>query len=170
MSASMNMYLPYPCSIKLSSALLDLVDKPWLCLCLCVSGKRVLLVDFHSLHTAAGGNSRDDHSSDLRGLFRDADMNDAIIFFDECEAIFAQRERGGDRMLNSLLTEMERHEGIIMLATNRPLDLDEAMHRRITCVSEFHAPDHTQRRAIWKLASERLPVTDNIDWDRIALR
>ncbi|CAK9229367.1 unnamed protein product [Sphagnum troendelagicum] len=133
-------------------------------------GKRVLLVDFHSLHTAAGGNSRDDHSSDLRGLFRDADMNDAIIFFDECEAIFAQRERGGDRMLNSLLTEMERHEGIIMLATNRPLDLDEAMHRRITCVSEFHAPDHTQRRAIWKLASERLPVTDNIDWDRIALR
>jgi SpoVK/Ycf46/Vps4 family AAA+-type ATPase len=43
-----------------------------------------------------------------------------------------QRERGGDRMLNSLLTEMERHEGIIMLATNRPLDLDEAMHRRIT--------------------------------------
>jgi hypothetical protein len=90
MSASMNMYLPYPCSSKLSSALLDLVDKPWLYLCLCVSGKRVLLVDFHSLHTAAGGNSRDDHSSDLRGLFRDADMNDAIIFFDECEAIFAQ--------------------------------------------------------------------------------
>lgn len=56
----------------------------------CVAGKRVLLVDFHSLHTASGGSSRDDHSSDLRGLFRDADMNDAIIFFDECEAIFAQ--------------------------------------------------------------------------------
>ncbi|CAK9251150.1 unnamed protein product, partial [Sphagnum jensenii] len=132
--------------------------------------KRVLLVDFHSLHTASGGSSRDDHSSDLRGLFRDADMNDAIIFFDECEAIFAQRERGGDRMLNSLLTEMERHEGIIMLATNRPLDLDEAMHRRITCVSEFHAPDHTQRRKIWQLASVRLPVTESIDWDKIALR
>jgi hypothetical protein len=55
-----------------------------------VAGKRVLLVDFHSLHTVSGGSSRDDHSSDLRGLFRDADMNDAIIFFDECEAIFAQ--------------------------------------------------------------------------------
>ncbi|KAL3696624.1 hypothetical protein R1sor_010700 [Riccia sorocarpa] len=133
-------------------------------------GKRVLMVDFHSLHSASSGSSRDDHSADLRGLFRDADMNDAIIFFDECEAIFAQRERGGDRMLNSLLTEMERHEGIIMLATNRPLDLDEAMHRRITCVSEFHPPDHTQRRAIWKLASERLPVEENIDWERISLR
>eukprot|EP00246_Nothoceros_aenigmaticus_P015199 TRINITY_DN6205_c0_g1_i3.p1 TRINITY_DN6205_c0_g1~~TRINITY_DN6205_c0_g1_i3.p1 ORF type:complete len:1045 (-),score=220.48 TRINITY_DN6205_c0_g1_i3:28-2925(-) len=133
-------------------------------------GKRVLLVDFHSLHTAAGGSSRDDHTADLRGLFRDADMNDAIIFFDECEAIFAQRERGGDRLLNALLTEMERHEGIIMLATNRPLDLDEAMHRRVTCVSEFHPPDHTQRREIWKLSSERLPVADDIDWEKIALR
>ncbi|CAM6102058.1 unnamed protein product [Calypogeia fissa] len=133
-------------------------------------GKRVLLVDFHSLHAASGGSSRDDHAADLRSLFRDADMNDAIIFFDECEAIFAQRERGGDRILNSLLTEMERHEGIIMLATNRPLDLDEAMHRRITCVSEFHPPDHTQRRTIWRLASEHLPVVDNVDWDKIALR
>ncbi|GLJ32583.1 hypothetical protein SUGI_0655660 [Cryptomeria japonica] len=133
-------------------------------------GKRVLLVDFHSLQSVCGGNSRDDHSADLRGLFRDADMNDAIIFFDECEAIFAQRERGGDKLLNTLLTEMERYEGIIMLATNRPLDLDEAMHRRITCVSEFHQPDHTQRYKIWKLASERLPVAENIDWEKISLR
>ncbi|KAH9323474.1 hypothetical protein KI387_018113, partial [Taxus chinensis] len=133
-------------------------------------GKRVLLVDFHSLQSVCGGNSRDDHSADLRGLFRDADMNDAIIFFDECEAIFAQRERGGDKLLNTLLTEMERYEGIIMLATNRPLDLDEAMHRRITCVSEFHPPDHTQRYKIWKLASERLPVAENIDWEKISLR
>ncbi|CAM6093219.1 unnamed protein product [Calypogeia fissa] len=134
-------------------------------------GKRVLLVDFQSLHKGSGGSrTGDDQSADLRGLFRDAEMNDAIIFFDECESIFAKRERGGDKLLSSLLTEMERHEGIIMLATNRPLDLDEAMHRRITCVSEFSPPDHTQRRAIWKLASERLPVADEVNWDEIALR
>jgi SpoVK/Ycf46/Vps4 family AAA+-type ATPase len=53
------------------------------------------------------------------------------LFFDECEAIFAKRKGGGDRLLNTLLTEMERYEGIIMMATNRPLDLDEAMHMRI---------------------------------------
>ncbi|KAJ7523017.1 hypothetical protein O6H91_18G034900 [Diphasiastrum complanatum] len=133
-------------------------------------GKRVLLVDFHSLHSITGASSRDDHSADVRGLFRDADMNDAIVFFDECEAIFAQRDRGSDRLLATLLTEMERHEGIIMLATNRPLDLDEAMHRRITCVSEFHLPDHTQRHNIWMVASQRLPVSKQIDWNRIALR
>ena len=51
-------------------------------------GKRVLLVDFHSLESVFGGSKHDDHSVDLRRLFRDVDMNDAIIFFDECEALF----------------------------------------------------------------------------------
>eukprot|EP00897_Mesotaenium_endlicherianum_P001050 jgi/Mesen1/10946/ME000096S10524 len=133
-------------------------------------GKRVLMVDFQSLYSSSAGSRSEDQSNDLRGLFRDADMNDAIIFFDECEAIFAQRERGGDRMLNALLTEMERYEGIIMLATNRPLDLDEAMHRRITYVSEFRAPDHRQRRQIWRVASEKLPTAPAIDWHELALR
>jgi hypothetical protein len=57
-----------------------------------LSGKRVLLVDFHSLQSVSGGSKHEDHSADLCGLFRDADMNDAIIFFDECEAIFAKVE------------------------------------------------------------------------------
>eukprot|EP00850_Spirogloea_muscicola_P001405 SM000005S17202 [mRNA] locus=s5:714075:723832:- [translate_table: standard] len=135
-------------------------------------GKRVLLVDFQSLYSpGAGLRSRDeDQSSNLRGLFREAEMNDAVLFFDECEAIFAQREKGGDAILSSLLTEIEKHEGIIMLATNRPLDLDEAMHRRIMCVSEFRPPDHIQRRKIWKLVTARLPLSVDIDWDLIALR
>lgn len=50
----------------------------------------MLLVDFQSLHKGSGSRSGDDQSADLRGLFRDADMNDAIIFFDECESIFAK--------------------------------------------------------------------------------
>ena len=34
---------------------------------------------------------------------------------------------GGDRLLNSLLSEIERHEGMVFLATNRPFDLDEGL-------------------------------------------
>ncbi len=52
------------------------------------------------------------------------------------------------RMLNTLLTEIEKHEGIVFLATNRPYELDEAMHRRINCVVEFRAPDLLMRRMI----------------------
>jgi SpoVK/Ycf46/Vps4 family AAA+-type ATPase len=73
-----------------------------------------------------------------------------IEIIDVCNPVILCRDRGGDRLLNSLLTEIEKHEGfltfirfpkqpkyicvgIVFLATNRPYDLDEAMHRRITC-------------------------------------
>ena len=52
--------------------------------------------------------------------------------------------------MNALLTEIERHEGIVFLATNRPHDLDEAMHRRITCVVQFTSPDYNMRLRIWE--------------------
>ena len=111
-------------------------------------GKKVLLVDFASL---SGKRSEgNDMEADLRGLFREAQMSNAVLFFDECEAVFKNRNQGGDRLLNSLLTEIERHEGIVFLATNRPYELDEAMHRRITCVLEYRSPDHLMRRQIWE--------------------
>lgn len=36
------------------------------------------------------------------------------------------------------------------MATNRPYDLDEAMHRRIMIAIEFRQPDHLLRKAIWE--------------------
>ena len=110
-------------------------------------GKKVLLVDFGSLSGRKDGTEAD---ADLRGLFREAHMNNAILFFDECENVFRSRNQGGDRLLNSLLTEIERHEGIVFLATNRPYELDEAMHRRITAVIEYRPPDHAMRTKIWE--------------------
>ncbi|CEG40076.1 aaa domain containing protein [Plasmopara halstedii] len=132
--------------------------------------KRVLLVDFPSLQGKRHEGMETD--ADLRGLFREADMSNAVLFFDECENIFRQRDSGGDRLLNALLTEIERYEGIVFLATNRPYDLDEAMHRRITAVFEFKAPDHIQRRKIWDVLLMRgsLKTEDGIDWDAIALK
>jgi SpoVK/Ycf46/Vps4 family AAA+-type ATPase len=44
---------------------------------------------------------------------------------------------------------MEKHEGIVFLATNRAYDLDEAMHRRITMVIEYSLPDKYRRKVIW---------------------
>uniref|UniRef100_K3WDU6 AAA+ ATPase domain-containing protein n=1 Tax=Globisporangium ultimum (strain ATCC 200006 / CBS 805.95 / DAOM BR144) TaxID=431595 RepID=K3WDU6_GLOUD len=131
--------------------------------------KRVLLVDFPSLQGKRQEGVETD--ADLRGLFREAEMSNAVLFFDECETIFKQRDMGGDRLLNALLTEIERYEGIVFLATNRPFDLDEAMHRRITAVFEFKAPDHIQRRKIWKvLINNHLKTSDDIDWDAISLK
>lgn len=110
-------------------------------------GKKVLMVDFNSLLNKKDGEAE----VDLKGLFRESKMNNAVLFFDECETIFRSRNHGSDRMLNSLLTEIERHEGIVFMATNRPYEIDEAMHRRITMVLEYREPDSLMRKMIWDI-------------------
>jgi hypothetical protein len=99
-------------------------------------------------------------------------MNNAVLFFDECEAIFGSRSGGGDRSINVLLTEIERHEGIVFMATNRPYTLDEAMHRRITAVVEYRPPDFNMRYLIWEslLKSGKLMLAPNVDIAAIAAK
>ena len=48
------------------------------------------------------------------------------------------------------------------MATNRPFDLDEAMHRRITIALEFRQPDHLLRKAIWE---SHIPAEMKMDKD-----
>lgn len=90
--------------------------------------KKMLLVNFPMLN-ASNGDKKSGQT--IRSLFREAELNDAVIFFDECESLFAKRTSGNNsNKLTTLLIEIERFEGIIFMATNRPFDLDEAM-----CVS-----------------------------------
>ena len=65
-------------------------------------------------------------------------------------------------------TSHNRHDGLIILATNCPYDLDEAMHRRIMLAIEFRQPDHLLRKAIWKChIPEQMKVADDIDMVRV---
>lgn len=45
--------------------------------------------------------------------------------FDECESIFQSRNISPSSGVQQILTELERHDGIVILCTNRPYDLDE---------------------------------------------
>jgi SpoVK/Ycf46/Vps4 family AAA+-type ATPase len=142
--------------------------------------KKVLLVDFSALLGRGGFDSQSATEIDLRGLFREASMNNALIFFDECENIFRARSLGNDRMLNTMLTEIERHSGIVFLATNLAYELDEAMHRRITCIIEYRLPDATMRKQIWMNllssssanddTSSRYRLAEDVDLDVIAMK
>lgn len=129
-------------------------------------GKRVLQVDFQSLRGKHAANG-DDVDADLRGLFREAEMADAICLFDECEALFRSRDisGGGDRLLRAMLQEIERYPGIVFLASNRPAEMDEALHRRISTVIEYRSPKAKERRAIWAKLSKSLKTAPDIDWD-----
>eukprot|EP00040_Diaphanoeca_grandis_P018681 m.98246 g.98246 ORF g.98246 m.98246 type:complete len:1081 (+) comp27046_c0_seq1:117-3359(+) len=129
---------------------------------------KVLLVNFNSMVEAQSSK----RGSSLQSLFREADIHNAVLFFDECESLFAQRGRGGSAQLTELLTEIERHHGIIFLATNRPYDLDEAMHRRITSSFEFRPPNHIEREKIWQIhtSSAGVPLAGKVDFHDIAIR
>lgn len=83
--------------------------------------KKVLLVDFNSLVNKKDSQQAD-IEIDLKGLFRESKLSNALLFFDECEHIFKNRNYGTDRIINSLLIEIEKHEGVVFLATNRYVD------------------------------------------------
>ncbi|KAL6050677.1 AAA domain-containing protein [Balamuthia mandrillaris] len=126
-------------------------------------GKKILLINYTSL----GGNRADEV---IKFIFREAKLTDSILFFDECEQIFLSRDKGGTD-INLLLTEIERHDGLIIMATNRAFDLDEAMHRRITLAIEFRQPDPIMRQKIWKAhIPQAMKLADDIDWKLLALK
>ncbi|KAJ5071028.1 atpase [Anaeramoeba ignava] len=116
--------------------------------------KKIMLVNFPTLGQSEAGEN-------IKYIFREAKIYQALLFFDECEALFESREHG-KYDVNLLLTEIERFDGIIILATNRAFDLDEGMHRRITIAAEFTKPDALLREKIWRT---HLPPSLSLDKD-----
>ena len=81
----------------------------------------------------------------------------AILFFDEADALFGKRTEvsdAHDRYANIetsyLLQKMEEYEGIVVLATNLRQNIDDAFTRRIRFIVEFPFPEADDRRRIWQ--------------------
>lgn len=93
----------------------------------------------------------------LNRVFAEAEDANAIIFFDEGEAIFGQRgsktETGQDRWanmeVNYLLQRVEEYTGVVIIASNLRQNIDEAFMRRIHVVVEFPFPEADARHRIW---------------------
>ncbi len=106
----------------------------------------------------------------LPGLFREARLQNAVLFFDECEILFMDRS-GGSALTTLLLTELERFEGVAVFATNLPQVLDEAFQRRVLVRVSFPEPDASSRAEIWrKLTPPRAPMSDDVDYDALGAR
>jgi MoxR-like ATPase len=95
----------------------------------------------------------------LKRLFDAGDVADAILFFDEADAVFGKRmdvrdahDRYANLEVSYLLARMERFKGLAILATNRRKDLDEAFLRRLRAVVELPLPESAQRAQIWRSA------------------
>jgi SpoVK/Ycf46/Vps4 family AAA+-type ATPase len=104
----------------------------------------------------------------LKRIFDEAEHSDAILFFDEADALFGERSEvsdSHDRYANIevsyLLQRMEEHDGVVILTTNFAENIDDAFRRRITLTVEFPRPEFDSRYAIWRSAfPSETPVGD----------
>ncbi|MFM7203924.1 MAG: ATP-binding protein [Myxococcota bacterium] len=114
----------------------------------------------------------------LEKIFREAQSSQAILLFDEADALFGKRgkvENANDRHSNVevsfLLQRFEVHDGVVILTTNFPTVIDTAFARRMHFMIEFESPDEPTRRILWqKQLVPSLPKSNDIDIPWLAQR
>lgn len=114
----------------------------------------------------------------IREIFRKARAAaPSIIFFDEIDALSAARghgETGGDRVLTSLLNEMDGIEALnnvtILAATNIPDQIDPALMRpgRLDRIIYVCPPDFAARKQILQIQFKNMSVDADVDVDKLA--
>jgi SpoVK/Ycf46/Vps4 family AAA+-type ATPase len=109
----------------------------------------------------------------LKKIFGEAEIGNAILFFDEADALFGKRseindshDRYANIEVNYLLQQMEEHEGIIILASNYKKNLDDAFIRRLQFAVEFPIPDEAARKEIWiGMFPENARLGEDVDFN-----
>ena len=112
----------------------------------------------------------------LDRIFGAAEGSNAILFFDEADALFGKRSEVGDshdRYANIevayLLQKMEGYPGAVILATNFRRNIDDAFVRRLDFVIDFPFPEAEDRQRIWDcVLPEEAPRADDVDLDFLA--
>jgi hypothetical protein len=112
----------------------------------------------------------------LARVFDEAAACNAMLFFDEADALFGRRTEvtdAHDRYANIetgyLLQRIEQHPGVVLLATNLRQNLDDAFTRRLRFLVDFPFPDEADRQRIWRAhVPARAPIGDDVDFAYLA--
>ncbi|HTJ46384.1 MAG TPA: ATP-binding protein [Kofleriaceae bacterium] len=95
-------------------------------------------------------------SQNLARVLGAARHTDAVVFFDEADALFGRRTEmhdAHDRYANAetdyLLQALDAWPGVALLATNKRGNIDPAFVRRMRMILEFPRADAAERRRIW---------------------
>jgi hypothetical protein len=112
----------------------------------------------------------------LQAAFRQAEDSQALLFFDEADALFGKRGQvkdGMDRYANLevgfLLQRLEESDALVILASNLKENIDKAFTRRFHYIINFPRPEAAERARIWRLAfPPTAPVAAEVDIDAVA--
>ncbi|KAK6435996.1 hypothetical protein LTR95_007817 [Oleoguttula sp. CCFEE 5521] len=107
-------------------------------------------------------------------------LSPCIVFIDEADAIFGSRDGGGGgnrnthrEIINQFLREwdgMSEHGVFMMVASNRPFDLDDAVLRRLPRRVLVDLPRKEDREAILKIHLKGEQLADDVDLTALAER
>jgi SpoVK/Ycf46/Vps4 family AAA+-type ATPase len=93
----------------------------------------------------------------LSRIFDEAETSNAILFFDEADALFGKRtevrdahDRHANIEISYLLQRMEEYEGVVIMTTNLRKNMDDAFMRRMHFAVEFPFPNELYRQRIWR--------------------
>ncbi len=112
----------------------------------------------------------------LERIFTEAQESDAILFFDEADALFGKRSEtkdAHDRYANIevayLLQRTEEYNGLVILASNIKKNMDEAFIRRLHFIIDFPFPEEPERLEIWRRTfPPEAPRSDDLDLEFLA--
>jgi SpoVK/Ycf46/Vps4 family AAA+-type ATPase len=137
-------------------------------------GKQLLVVNYAAVESMWAGET----SKNVAAVFRTAGETDAVLFFDEADAIAARRtagakqamEREANTVVNVLLRELETFNGVIIFATNLAANFDPAFERRIRTHVLFEMPGVEERERIWQVQLHPLhtPLSADVDFAALA--
>ena len=104
-------------------------------------------------------------------IFREAKKCNVVLFFDECDTLFAKRsDDGGSNQASNnnktalLLQEVEAYDGVSVLATNYKHNIDPAFFRRMKYIVEFQFPDADTREMLWRTTIPKTtPLGEDVD-------
>ena len=135
--------------------------------------KRLLVVRYSEMESLWAGET----GKNVASVFRAAAEQDAVLFFDEADAIAGRRfasvtqgyQREANTVVNVLLKELESFDGVVIFATNMAANFDPAFERRIRTHILFEMPDEETRAKIWRVQlHRRTPLAPDVDFDKLA--
>lgn len=138
--------------------------------------RKLLVVRYSELESRWVGQT----AKHVASVFRAAERQDAVLFFDESDTIAGRRfasmqaavDREANSVVNVLLHELETFPGIVIFATNLAANMDPAFERRIRTHILFEMPNPAERERIWhvQLHPEKTPLADDVDFQVLAER
>lgn len=139
-------------------------------------GRQLLVVRYAELESMWMGET----SKNVAAIFRTAREQQAVLLFDEADAIAGRRstsldsgsQRESNSVVNVLLQELERYTGVVIFATNLAANFDPAFERRIRTHVLFELPGEAERVRIWQvqLHPSRTPLASDVDFKSLARR